>query len=215
MYAVLYYPWLEVPNPRNASHPILVPPCGQMMGVWERTDETAGVQKPPVNEVLEGLIGLAYDVNFQEQELLNPLGINCIRKFSGRGIRVWGARTLVEPDETKWRYISVPRLVNYIEKAVQQGTQWVVFEPNGEDLWSQVRQTVSGFLKQVWQEGALVGSSPEQAFVVKCDAENNPPETMVLGRLNIDVGIALVQPAEFVFFRVSQLTGIEAPSVQE
>lgn len=209
MFAALYYPWIKVPNPRNGGRPILVPPCGHMMGVWGRTDETRGVYKAPANEVPRGVIGLGYDTNFREQELLNPLGINCIRNFPNRGIRIWGARTLVEPDKTEWRYISVRRLVSYIEKSIELGTQWAVFEPNDEDLWARVRRTVSNFLERIWREGALFGATPDQAFFVKCDDENNPPETMILGRLYIDVGVCPVRPAEFVIFRISQWNGPE------
>ncbi len=209
MFAALYYPWIKVPNPRNGGRPILVPPCGHMMGVWARTDETRGVYKAPANEVPRGVIGLGYDTNFREQELLNPLGINCIRNFPNRGIRIWGARTLVEPDKTEWRYISVRRLVSYIEKSIELGTQWAVFEPNDEDLWARVRRTVNNFLERIWREGALFGATPDQAFFVKCDAENNPPETMILGRLYIDVGVCPVRPAEFVIFRISQWNGPE------
>lgn len=209
MFAALYYPWIKVPNPRNGGRPILVPPCGHMMGVWGRTDETRGVYKAPANEVPKGVIGLGYDTNFREQELLNPLGINCIRNFPNRGIRIWGARTLVEPDKTEWRYISVRRLVSYIEKSIELGTQWAVFEPNDEDLWARVRRTVNNFLERIWREGALFGATPDQAFFVKCDAENNPPETMILGRLYIDVGVCPVRPAEFVIFRISQWNGPE------
>lgn len=203
MYAALYYPWIKVPNPKGGS-PIAIPPCGHMMGVWCRTDETRGVYKAPANEVPRGVIGLAYDINFREQELLNPLGINCIRKFPNRGIRVWGARTLVEPDKTEWRYISVRRLMSYIEKSIELGTQWAVFEPNDIDLWARVRRTTSNFLERLWREGALFGDSPEQAFYVKCDEELNPPETQILGRLYIEVGVCPVRPAEFVVFRISQ-----------
>ncbi len=209
MFAALYYPWIKVPNPRNNGRPIAVPPCGHMMGVWGRTDETRGVYKAPANEVPRGVIGLTYDTNFREQELLNPLGINCIRNFPNRGIRIWGARTLVEPDRTEWRYISVRRLVSYIAKSIELGTQWAVFEPNDEDLWARVRRTVSNFLERIWREGALFGDSPEKAFYVKCDAELNPPETMILGRLYIEVGICPVRPAEFVIFRISQWNGAE------
>lgn len=209
MFAALYYPWIKVPNPRNNGRPIAVPPCGHMMGVWGRTDETRGVYKAPANEVPRGVIGLTYDTNFREQELLNPLGINCIRNFPNRGIRIWGARTLVEPDRTEWRYISVRRLVSYIAKSIELGTQWAVFEPNDEDLWARVRRTVSNFLERIWREGALFGATPEQAFYVKCDAELNPPETMILGRLYIEVGICPVRPAEFVIFRISQWNGVE------
>ncbi|MFM6170816.1 MAG: phage tail sheath family protein [Sphaerospermopsis kisseleviana] len=208
MFAALYYPWIKVANPRDRGNPILVPPCGHIMGVWARTDETRGVYKAPANEVPRGVIGLGYETNFREQELLNPLGINCIRTFPNRGIRVWGARTLVEPDKTEWRYISVRRLISYIEKSIELGTQWVVFEPNDEDLWARVRRTVSNFLERIWREGALFGASPQQAFYVKCDEELNPPETRMLGRLYIEVGVCPVRPAEFVIFRVSQWNGI-------
>lgn len=208
MFAALYYPWIKVPNPRDRGNPILVPPCGHVMGVWARTDETRGVYKAPANEVPRGVIGLGYETNFREQELLNPLGINCIRSFPNRGIRIWGARTLVEPDKTEWRYISVRRLISYIEKSIELGTQWVVFEPNDEDLWARVKRTVSNFLERIWREGALFGASPEQAFYVKCDEELNPPETRILGRLYIEVGICPVRPAEFVIFRISQWNGI-------
>jgi phage tail sheath protein FI len=201
MFAALYYPWLEVPNPRTDC-PILVPPCGHMMGVWARTDKTRGVHKAPANEVLEGVIGLAYDVDFREQELLNPLGINCIRKFPNRGIRVWGARTLVEPDITEWRYISVRRLVSYIEKSIELGNQWAAFENNDFRTWTLLRRTVTEFLARIWREGALYGATPEQAFYVKCDEEVNPPETRHLGRIYIDVGVAPVRPAELVIFRI-------------
>ena len=209
MFAALYYPWIKVPNPRRSGQPILVPPCGHVMGVWGRTDETRGVYKAPANEVPRGVIGLGYDINFREQELLNPIGINCIRSFPNRGIRLWGARTLVEPDKTEWRYISVRRLISYIEKSIELGTQWVVFEPNDEDLWARVKRTVSNFLERIWREGALFGSTPDQAFYVKCDEELNPPETRILGRLYVEVGVCPVRPAEFVIFRISQWNGIE------
>lgn len=207
MFAALYYPWIKVPNPRNQGKPILVPPSGHMMGVWSRTDETRGVYKAPANETPRGVIGLAYDCNFREQELLNPKGINCIRTFPNRGIKIWGARTLVEPEKTEWRYISVRRLISYIEKSIELGTQWVVFEPNDQDLWARVRRTVSNFLERLWREGALFGASPEQAFYVKCDETLNTPDTMILGRLYVEVGICPVRPAEFVVFRISQWTG--------
>ncbi|MCY7368831.1 MAG: phage tail sheath subtilisin-like domain-containing protein [Chamaesiphon sp.] len=209
MFAALYYPWIKVANPRNGGRPILVPPCGHMMGVWGRTDETRGVYKAPANEVPRGVIGLGYDSNFREQELLNPLGINCIRSFPNRGIRIWGARTLVEPDKTEWRYISVRRLMSYIEKSIELGTQWAVFEPNDEDLWARIKRIISNFLERVWREGGLFGSSPEQAFYVKCDEELNPPESRMLGRLYIEVGVCPVRPAEFVVFRISQWNGTE------
>ncbi|WP_026794886.1 MULTISPECIES: phage tail sheath family protein [Planktothrix] len=208
-FAALYYPWIRVPNPRNAGRPISIPPCGYVAGVWSRVDETRGVHKAPANEVPRGLVGLSYDCNFREQELLNPLGINCVRSFPNRGLRIWGARTLVEADNIQWRYINVRRLMSYIEKSIEQGTQWVVFEPNDEDLWQRVKRTLGNFLDSLWREGALVGGSPAQAYYVKCDEEINTPQTMLLGRLYVEVGVAPVRPAEFVIFRMSQITGDE------
>lgn len=203
-FAALYYPWIQVPNPRDNGKPTLVPPCGHMMGIWCRTDESRGIHKAPANETPRGVLGLAYDTNFREQELLNPQGINCIRKFRDRGTLVWGARTLAQKDDIDWRYISVRRLMSYISKSIELGTQWAVFEPNDEDLWARVSRTVRNFLERIWREGALFGSSPEQAFYVKCDAELNTAETMKLGLLYVEVGIAPVRPAEFVVFRISQ-----------
>lgn len=205
-FAALYYPWILVPNPRNAGRPIAIPPSGHMAGVWARVDETRGVYKAPANEVPRGVIGLTHPCNFREQEYLNPIGINCIRPFDNRGIRIWGARTLVEPDKTEWRYINVRRLMSYIEKSIENGTQWVVFEPNDEDLWQRVKRTITSFLTELWRSGALMGGSPSEAFYVKCDAELNTPQSMMLGRLFVEVGVCPVRPAEFVVFRISQWT---------
>ncbi|MBE9079838.1 phage tail sheath family protein [Romeria aff. gracilis LEGE 07310] len=206
MFGATYYPWIKVANPRDGGRPKLVPPSGHMMGIWCRTDESRGVFKAPANETPRGVIGLAYETNMREQELLNPVGINCIRNFSSynRGLKVWGARTLVEPDNVQWRYISVRRLLSYVEKSIEIGTQWVVFEPNDADLWARVNRTVSNFLERLWREGALFGSSPSEAFYVKCDGELNTHETIMLGRLYVEVGICPVRPAEFVIFRISQ-----------
>ena len=206
MFGATYYPWIKVADPRNGGRPKLVPPSGHMMGIWCRTDESRGVFKAPANETPRGVIGLAYETNMREQELLNPLGVNCIRNFSSynRGLKVWGARTLVEPDNVQWRYISVRRLLSYIEKSIEIGTQWVVFEPNDPDLWARVSRTVSNFLERLWREGALFGTSPAEAFYVKCDGELNTHDTIMLGRLYVEVGVCPVRPAEFVIFRISQ-----------
>ncbi|MEB3210441.1 MAG: phage tail sheath C-terminal domain-containing protein [Leptolyngbyaceae bacterium] len=206
MFGALYYPWIKVSNPSNGGRPLMVPPCGHMMGIWCRTDESRGVFKAPANETPRGVIGLSYETNMREQELLNPKGINCIRNFANysRGYKVWGARTLVEPDNVQWRYISVRRLISYIEKSIEIGTQWVVFEPNDQDLWARVNRTVSGFLTRLWRDGALFGASPNEAFYVKCDGEINTHDTMMLGRLYVEVGVCPVRPAEFVVFRISQ-----------
>ena len=203
-YAALYYPWIQVDDP-ILNRPIYVPPCGHVAGVWARSDNTRGVHKAPANEVVLGATGLAYNTTKGEQDTLNPNGINCIRAFPGRGIRVWGARTL--SSNPSWRYINVRRLFNYVEKSIERGTQWVVFEPNDIWLWARVTRDVGAFLTTVWADGALFGANPSQAFYVKCDAELNPPESRDLGRLIVEIGMAPVKPAEFVIFRISQWAG--------
>ena len=200
-YAALYYPWIEVNNP-STNRPVLIPPSGHMAGVWARSDSTRGVHKAPANEVVRGATGLAYGITKGEQDTLNPFGINCIRAFPGMGIRVWGARTL--SSNPSWRYINVRRLFNFVEKSIEGGTQWVVFEPNEPRLWGRVRRDVGAFLTMVWRDGALFGTSPSEAFFVKCDGETNPPESRDLGRLVIEIGMAPVKPAEFVIFRIFQ-----------
>ncbi len=203
-YAALYYPWIQVMDPAT-NRPINIPPSGHMAGIWARNDATRGVHKAPANEVVQGAVGLAYQSTKGEQDTLNPNGVNCIRAFPGRGIRVWGARTL--SSNPSWRYINVRRLFNFVEKSVEGGTQWVVFEPNDRKLWARVRRDVTAFLKVVWRTGALFGSTPGEAFYVKCDDELNPPETRDLGQLIIEIGLAPVKPAEFVIFRISQWAG--------
>lgn len=203
-YAALYYPWIQVDDPIQ-NKPMLMPPCGHMAGIWARSDNTRGVHKAPANEVVLGATGLAYNTTKGEQDTLNPNGVNCVRAFPGRGIRVWGARTL--SSNPSWRYINVRRLFNYVEKSIENGTQWVVFEPNDMMLWARVRRDVGAFLSTVWSDGALFGASPTQAFYVKCDEELNPSESRDLGRLIIEIGMAPVKPAEFVIFRISQWAG--------
>lgn len=200
-YAALYYPWIEIMNPatNRSEH---IPPSGYLAGIWARSDSTRGVHKAPANEVVQGATGLAYNVTKGEQDVLNPIGVNCIRAFPGMGIRVWGARTL--SSNPSWRYINVRRLFNMIKKSIERGTQWVVFEPNEPTLWARVRRDITAFLTTVWSEGALFGSSPNEAFYVKCDEELNPPESRDLGRLIVEIGISPVKPAEFVIFRISQ-----------
>jgi hypothetical protein len=143
-----------------------------------------------------------------EQDVLNPLGVNCIRTFPSRGIRVWGARTL--SSNGSWRYINVRRLFILVEASMETGLAWVVFEPNDSMLWSKVIRDVSSFLRVIWRNGALFGTTPEQAFYVKCDEELNPREIRDLGQLIIEVGLSPVKPAEFVIFRISQWAGANA-----
>jgi hypothetical protein len=203
-YAAMYYPWIQVDDP-ILNKGIYIPTSGHMAGVWARSDNTRGVHKAPANEVVLGATGLAYNMTKGEQDTLNPNGVNCIRSFPGRGIRVWGARTL--SSDPAWRYINVRRLFNYVEKSIERGTQWVVFEPNDMMLWARVRRDVNSFLSTVWSEGALFGASPNEAFFVQCDAALNPPESRDLGRLIIEIGMSPVKPAEFVIFRISQWAG--------
>lgn len=208
--AALYYPWIEVADQTGSGKGItrLVPPSGHIAGIYARSDNTRGVHKAPANEVIQNVIGLDVEVTKGEHDMLNPIGINVIRSFPGRGIRVWGARTL--SSDPSWRYINVRRLFNMIEASIERGTQWVVFEPNDFFLWSRVRRDVGAFLKIVWRSGALFGLTPEQAFYVKCDEETNPPEIRDVGQLVIEVGLAPVKPAEFVIFRISQWAGQDA-----
>jgi phage tail sheath protein FI len=203
-YAALYYPWIKVMDPATDTQ-VNMPPSGHIAGLWARSDNTRGVHKAPANEVLQGITGLVYQTTKGEQDTLNPIGVNCIRSFPGRGIRVWGARTL--SSNPSWRYINVRRLFNYVEKSIENGTQWVVFEPNNRKLWARVNRDVSAFLRGVWRDGALFGSSPAEAFYVKVDDELNPPESRDLGRLIIEIGMSPVKPAEFVIFRISQWAG--------
>jgi phage tail sheath protein FI len=204
-FATLYYPWIEVMDPvAKPPRPILVPPSGHMAGIWARTDSTRGVHKAPANEVILGANGLAFQITGEEQGDLNKNGINCIRTFPGRGIRVWGARTLSSDPE--WTYLNVRRLFNYISESIMEGTQWAVFEPNDSGLWLQLRIAATNFLTRVWRDGALFGAVPEEAFFVKCDAETNPPDQIEVGQVVVEIGIAPVKPAEFVIFRISQFS---------
>lgn len=202
-HAALYYPWIKVVDP-SGGRQRLVPPSGHMAGIWSRNDSERGVHKAPANEIVRGAVDLELQITRGEQDLLNPIGVNCIRAFPGRGIRVWGARTVAS--DPAWRYLNVRRYFNYLEESILAGTQWVVFEPNDEALWARIRRNVSAFLVNEWRAGALFGSRPEEAFYVKCDAETNPPESVDVGRVVCEVGIAPVKPAEFVVFRLAQFS---------
>jgi uncharacterized protein len=211
-FATLYYPWIEVMDPLS-KRPMHVPPSGHIAGIWARTDATRGVHKAPANEVVLGANGLGFQVTGEEQGGLNKVGINCIRSFPGRGIRVWGARTLSSDPE--WRYLNVRRLFNFISESIMTGTQWAVFEPNDERLWTSLQVSASNFLTRVWRDGALFGTNPGEAFYVKCDAETNPPDMVEAGQVTVEIGIAPVKPAEFVVFRISQFAGGAAGGGEE
>lgn len=207
--AALYYPWITISNPLagpSSLEPgeIDVPPSGAVCGIYARNDSERGVWKAPANEVVRGALRFERMINHGEQELLNPLGVNCLRFMQGRGLRVWGARTASSDPE--WKYVNVRRYFNYVEASIDRGTQWAVFEPNGELLWANVRGTISDFLYAEWKRGALLGTKPEQAFFVRCDRSTMTQNDLDNGRLVCLVGMAVVKPAEFVIFRIGQKT---------
>ncbi len=200
-YGAYYFPWIEVYDPVRGN--IYQPPSGYMAGVYARSDGERGVHKAPANELVRGALGLKYTITRGEQDILNPKGINVIRAFTNRGIRVWGARTV--SSDASWRYVNVRRLFNMVEQSIENGTQWVVFEPNDQRLWKRVTRDLSAFLMRLWRQGALFGSTPEQAFYVKCDDETNPPEVIDAGQVITEIGMCPVKPAEFVIFRIGQM----------
>ncbi len=202
-YAAFYYPWIKIIDPQNTMEK-LIPPGGYMAGIYARSDVERGVHKAPANETVRGVVDLQFPIGKGEQNILNPRGVNCIRAFPGRGIRVWGARTL--SSDPSWKYINIRRLFIYLEESIDEGTQWVVFEPNSEILWARVIQTISNFLKGVWQSGALMGVTPEEAFFVKCDRTTMTQDDIDNGILIVMIGVAPVKPAEFVIFRIAQWT---------
>jgi phage tail sheath protein FI len=203
-YAAYYYPWIEVADPET-DRKRLAPPGGHVAGLFARSDAEYGVHKAPANEVLRGVLGVQHDLTKGEQDVLNPRGVNCIRQFQGRGIRLWGARTTASDPE--WKYVNVRRLFLYIEQSIDEGTQWAVFEPNDADLWARVRQSVENFLTTLWREGGLQGQTAEEAFYVRCGEETMTQDDIDNGRLIVEIGVAPVKPAEFVVFRISQDTG--------
>jgi uncharacterized protein len=203
-FAALYYPWVKVVEPDGvrSGETRAVPPCGHLAGVYARTDLSAGVHKAPANAELFWASDVDTTVGEEAQGVLNPAGVNCIRAFPGRGIRVYGARTVSsDPD---WRYVNVRRLMLMIEESVDEATQWAVFEPNDVRLRQTLVMGVSNFLENIWREGALTGATAGEAFFVRCDETNNPPESVASGRLVTDVGVAPARPAEFIVFRVGR-----------
>ena len=195
-YGAIYFPWIDVTG--KGDH---VPPSGHLAGMYGRVDAARGVHKAPANEVLRGALGLKYRVGKPIQDDLNPRGVNALRLF-GNSIKVWGARTLKPGDD--FTYINIRRLFNFLRESIDEGLQWAVFEPNTADLWARVTRNVSAFLTNVWSSGALFGNTPEQAFYVKCDDETNPPIGRDLGMVVTEIGVAVIKPAEFVVFRLSQ-----------
>lgn len=204
-YAAYYYPWIEVFDPATKASKY-VPPSGHMAGIYARVDNQRGVHKAPANEVVLGATGLQTALTRAKQDDLNPQGVNCIRNLNGN-ITVWGARTWGGDDNGEFKYINIRRLFNFVKESIDEGTQWVVFEPNSPELWAKIRRNISAFLTMVWRSGALFGATPEEAFFVQCDAETNPPEVRDAGRVVTKIGIAVVKPAEFVIFEIGQWAG--------
>ena len=227
-YGALYVPWLKVTKPSwfvgNQDHikvtgpnrrklikceknELFVPPSGHMAGVYARVDSDRGVHKAPANEIVMGITGLTQNINRLEQGQYNDRGINCIRAFKDRGIRIWGARTLGTMSDPSWKYINVRRLFIMIEQSIMIGSQWAVFEPNDHTLWKKLTRDVTSYLLRVWRSGALFGTTPEEAFYVKCDEETNPRYLIDAGQVNVQIGICPVKPAEFVIFSIGQWDG--------
>lgn len=206
-YGALYAPWIDVVDPRSGGT-IRIPPSGAVLGRYARTDGTRGVHKAPAGTTdgrLATAVGLAAQYGHADQERLNPLGINVIRRLPGVGQVIWGARTTSSDPE--WRYLNVRRLFLFLEGSIRRSTSWTVFEPNDPALWKSLVRNVSAFLRTQWRAGALVGATEADAFFVQCDGENNPPESVLAGRVIIDIGVAPSKPAEFVVFRISQWDG--------
>jgi len=204
-WAAFYYPWIDVHDPAT-GRAVRVPPTGHIAGVIARVDAERGVHKAPANEELRGVTGLEFSITESTQDALNPRGVNAIRDFraAGRGIRVWGARTMSsDPD---WKYVNVRRFLTFLETSIDKGTQWAVFEPNGESLWNNVRASISDFLLQLWSTGALMGNKPEQAFFVTVDRTTMTQDDIDNGRMICIIGVAPLRPAEFVIVRIGQKT---------
>ena len=226
-FGAMYVPWLKItrpswftgdqdisvsgPNRRKlqkvTKNELYVPPSGHLAGIMARVDTERGVHKAPANELVMGITGLTQNINRIEQGLYNDRGINVIREFKDRGIRVWGARTLATKSDPSWKYINVRRLFIMVEQSIMVGSQWAVFEPNDHTLWKKLTRDVRSYLMRVWRSGALFGQTPDEAFYVKCDDETNPRYLIDAGQVNVQIGICPVKPAEFVIFSIGQWDG--------
>lgn len=203
-YGAVYFPWIDVSGEKD-----YIPPCGHIAGIYARVDSERGVHKAPANEVIRGALGLKYRVSRSQQDGLNPDGINVIRQFNGT-VTVWGARTIGGDANADFKYVNARRLFNFLRESIEEGTRWAVFEPNNKSLWQKIKRNLTAFLTNVWRDGALFGDTPEQAFYVKCDEETNPPDVRELGQVVTEIGVAIVKPAEFVIFKISQWGGPSA-----
>ena len=206
-YAAWYFPWIKVFDPaarlQGSDGVIGVPPSGHLAGIYARVDNLRGVHKAPANEVILGALDVTQPLSKAEQDGLNPKGVNCIRVLNDN-IFAWGARTVGGDANADLKYINVRRTLLFLRESIDEGLQWAVFEPNNPALWQKINRNVTAFLTNVWRSGALFGTTAQEAFYVKCDAETNPPELRELGQVVTEIGVSIVRPAEFVIFRISQ-----------
>ncbi len=203
-YAAIYFPWIKIADPLGGGQPRVSAPSGTIAGAFSQQDIFNGVWKAPANISMRGVIGLEYEMTARDSDLLSPVGVNCLRNLAGRGTRVWGARTLDDTNSSDWKFISTRRLALFIEQSVQRGTQWAVFEPNAAPTWVKVQASVENFLFTQWRTGALQGKKAAEAYFVKCDRTTMTQSDIDNGRLLIEIGIAMVKPAEFVILRIGQ-----------
>lgn len=211
-YAGMYFPWIKVADPAKqimeptSDGTIIMPPSGHVAGVYARVDGERGVYKAPANEAIRGALDTEYRLSQNDQDGLNPKGVNVIRVLNST-VKIWGARTLGGDDNGEYKYISTRRLFNFLRESIDEGTQFAVFEPNSPALWQRITRNVGDFLLGQWRDGALFGDTPKQAFFVKCDADTNPSDVRERGQVVAQIGVAIVKPAEFVIFRIQQMTG--------
>lgn len=209
-HAAFYFPWVVT---LIGARPVAVPPCGHVAGIISRLDREVGIHKAPANEVVDGVVDLSLLLQDDHLAELNSAGVNCIRPFAARGIRIWGARTASSDPE--WRFVNVRRTVSSISAAIERGTQWAVFEPNGPALWKRVTRSIVGFLVGLREKGMLSGSTPEEAFFVQCDDETNAPDDVDRGMMTTRIGLAVTRPVEFIVFRVTQRLEDQAQQDEE
>jgi len=206
-----YFPWLNAPDPLLGNRPRAFPPCGFIAGIYARTDATRGVWKAPAGTEasVTGASAVTVPLTDNQNGVLNPQAINCIRNFPVFGIVAWGARTLNGNDQqtSEWKYIPVRRMALFLEESLYRGTQWVVFEPNDEPLWSQIRLNIGAFMQDMFRQGAFQGKTPQEAYFVKCDSETTTQSDRDHGIVNILVGFAPLKPAEFVIIKIQQIAG--------
>jgi phage tail sheath protein FI len=207
--SAFYFPWVTAPDPQVGFRPTQFPPCGFVAGIYASTDASRGVWKAPagIDAGLNGALGLQYVLTDLQNGSLNQVGVNCLRQFPIYGNVVWGARTIAGADAlgSQWKYVPIRRLALFLESSLYAGTQWAVFEPNAEPLWGQVRLSIGTFMQGLFLQGAFAGTTPQQAYFVKCDGDNNPDSSVAMGILNITVGFAPLYPAEFVVIKIQQL----------